>query len=90
MSHELRTPMNSILGFAQLLADAELPPRVPQGRAAHPQGGRHLLHLINEVLDIARIEAGRSRCRSSRCALGPVLQEALDLVRPLAAARGVG
>src|SRR5260370_6460505 len=63
MSHELRTPLNAILGFAQLL---ELDAQRPEDRESAEQiikGGRHLLSLINEVLDIARIEAG-VRCPS--------------------------
>ena len=65
MSHELRTPLNSILGFAQLL-DLESPrPQVTHILRA----GQHLLTLINEVLDIARIEAGRL----------PMSLEAIDL-----------
>ena len=62
MSHELRTPMNAILGFGQLLAadaDDPLSPGQQQRVQALLHGGRHLLLLIDEVLDIARIEAGR-------------------------------
>jgi signal transduction histidine kinase len=84
MSHELRTPMNSILGFAQLLERAQLPPEHRRA-SAHPQGGRHLLHLINEVLEIARIEANRHSLSLEPVRLGTVLQEAVALVRPLAA-----
>ena len=61
MSHELRTPMNAILGFGQLLeADADEPLRAGQRARVQEmlRGGRHLLSLINEVLDLARIEAG--------------------------------
>jgi PAS domain S-box-containing protein len=84
MSHELRTPMNSILGFAQLLARAELPPQ--QVKSVHHilKAGRHLLNLINEVLEIARIEAGRENFSLEPVALASVMQEAAGLVRPLA------
>ena len=58
MSHELRTPLNAILGFGQLLEPRTARARADVQRRADPQGGRHLLDLINEVLDIARIEAG--------------------------------
>lgn len=89
MSHELRTPMNSILGFAQLLARGEL--TAQQGKSVQHilKAGRHLLHLINEVLEIARIEAGRERFSLEPVALAPVLDEALGLVRPLAQQHGV-
>jgi signal transduction histidine kinase len=89
MSHELRTPMNSILGFAQLLARAELPAQ--QGKSVQHilKAGRHLLRLINEVLEIARIEAGREHFSLEPVALAAVLHEALGLVRPLAQQRAV-
>ncbi|AHG91648.1 PAS sensor protein [Gemmatirosa kalamazoonensis] len=84
MSHELRTPMNSILGFAQLLQRAELPPQHGKAVGHILKAGRHLLHLINEVLEIARIEAGRENFSLEPVALASVLQEAFGLVRPLA------
>ncbi len=89
MSHELRTPMNSILGFAQLLARTDLP--MQQGKSVQHilKAGKHLLHLINEVLEIARIEAGREQFSLEPVALAPVLEEALGLVRPLAQQNGV-
>src|SRR5438874_9089568 len=59
MSHELRTPLNAILGFAQLLEMDQLNPDQSECIQQIMKGGRHLLDLINEVLDIARIEAGR-------------------------------
>jgi PAS domain S-box-containing protein len=89
MSHELRTPLNSILGFAQLLEGAELAPRYQKGVQHILTAGEHLLNLINEVLDIARIESGRQQLSIEPVRLGTVMQEAVGLVRPLAAARGV-
>ncbi len=89
MSHELRTPMNSILGFAQLLARGEV--TTQQGKSVQHilKAGRHLLHLINEVLEISRIEAGREQFSLEPVALASVLEEALGLVRPLAQQHGV-
>ncbi|MEW5930482.1 MAG: PAS domain S-box protein [Gemmatimonadota bacterium] len=89
MSHELRTPLNSILGFAQILADVELDPA--DRKAVHHilTAGEHLLNLINEVLDIARIESGRQPLSLEPVRLGVALREAVSMVRPLAAARGV-
>ncbi|MDF1503736.1 PAS domain S-box protein [Roseisolibacter sp. H3M3-2] len=89
MSHELRTPMNSILGFGQLLARAQLPPSHAKGVGHIVSAGRHLLHLINEVLEISRIEAGRESFALEPVALAPAVQEALGLVRPLAQQHGV-
>ena len=89
MSHELRTPLNGILGFAQLL---ELDAETAEQRDAVEhilKGGRHLLGLINEILDLARIEAGKSSVSLEPVETGDVINSALDLVRPLAAARGI-
>ena len=77
MSHELRTPMNAILGFAQLLELDNLDARQREGVAHILKGGRHLLTLINEVLDIARIESGRLSLSSEPVCVRDVLQEAL-------------
>ena len=89
MSHELRTPLNAILGFAQLLELAALAPREHEGVTQILKGGRHLLGLINEVLDIARIEAGHLELALEPVAVADLLQEAVDLVRPLAARQQV-
>ncbi len=89
MSHELRTPLNGILGFAQLL---ELDAETPEQRDAVEhilRGGRHLLALINEVLDLARIEAGKYSISLEPVETGEVVHSALDLIRPLAAGRGI-
>jgi PAS domain S-box-containing protein len=84
MSHELRTPLNAILGFGQLLEmdslDAE-----QRDSVAHILGaGRHLLGLIDEVLDIARIEAGRLTLSLEPVDMRTVLDEVRSLIRPLA------
>jgi signal transduction histidine kinase len=89
MSHELRTPLNAVLGFAQLL---ELEPLEPDQREAVVQitkGGRHLLDLINEVLDITRIETGALSLSPEAVLARDALEEAVDLVRPLAAASNI-
>jgi PAS domain S-box-containing protein len=79
MSHELRTPMNSILGFAQLLGRKPLPADQRKSVDHILKAGRHLLDLINEVLDIARIEANRLQLSLEPVGVGSVLQEALSL-----------
>ncbi|MBB4638016.1 PAS domain S-box protein [Longimicrobium terrae] len=89
MSHELRTPMNSILGFAQLLGRAELPSNDQKSVQHILKAGRHLLNLINEVLEIARIEAGRHNLSLEPVRVTPLVEEALGLVRPMAAQWGV-
>ncbi|CAN1600991.1 ATP-binding protein [Pseudomonas mediterranea] len=88
MSHELRTPLNAILGFAQLLDMDSTAGQRPQ--VSHIlRAGQHLLALINEVLDIARIEAGRLPLNIEPIALATVLHEALTLVSPMAADAGI-
>src|SRR5438309_6021026 len=89
MSHELQTPLNAILGFAQLLEMEALSPEERESVDHILKGGRHLLDLINEVLDIARIEAGRLAVSLEPVSVNEVVQESLDLVVPLAAAQDV-
>ncbi|MEW5926176.1 MAG: PAS domain S-box protein [Gemmatimonadota bacterium] len=84
MSHELRTPLNSILGFAQVLDRAGMAPEHQKSLQHILRAGRHLLQLINEVLEIARIEAGRQSLSLEPVKIGAVLAEAVGLVRPLA------
>src|ERR1700722_4769810 len=84
MSHELRTPLNSILGFAQLLALADLAAQHQGNVQQILKGGYHLLELINEVLDLARIEAGRLSLSPEPVQIKDAVKEALDLVRPIA------
>lgn len=89
MSHELRTPLNAVLGFAQLLALDELRPEQASSVEQIMLGGRHLLDLINEVLDISRIEAGRMSLSPEVVKGAEVIREAIELVRPLGAEHGI-
>ena len=82
MSHELRTPMNSILGFAQLLQMGTLTPRQKTGVGHILNSGKHLLNLINEVLDISRIEAGKISLSMEPIQLLGVIREMMDIVKP--------
>jgi len=89
MSHELRTPLNAILGFGQLLEKQE-PTDVQRARISYIlSAGRHLLELINEVLDIARIEAGRMQFSLEPVCVIDAVDEAIGLVRPLAMERKI-
>ncbi len=90
MSHELRTPMNAILGFSQLLElDRGLDTRAAGYVREILRAGHHLLTLINEVLDLARIESGRMSLSPEALPLADLVQEAETLVRPLAQQRKV-
>lgn len=88
MSHELRTPMNSILGFGQLLARHETSEDKRRNIDHIMRAGKHLLRLINEVLELARIEANRLQLSIEPVKLEPIVQEAIGLVRPLAEQHG--
>ncbi|QHF44812.1 histidine kinase [Pseudomonas sp. S35] len=88
MSHELRTPLNSILGFAQLL-DMDAPKAQKPDVGHILRAGQHLLTLINEVLDIAKIEAGSLALNIGPIPLVGALQEALTLVSPMATDAGI-
>lgn len=86
MSHELRTPLNAVLGFAQLLELDDLEPSHRESVAQIVKGGRHLLNLINEVLDISRIDTGTLALSVEPVLACELIEETLDLVRPLAEA----
>jgi CheY-like chemotaxis protein len=82
MSHELRTPLNAVLGYAQLLAmDGGLSPRQARGVDAIHQSGEHLLALINDILDLARIEAGRTELNPEPVNVSDFLQTVVNLMR---------
>jgi signal transduction histidine kinase/ActR/RegA family two-component response regulator len=90
MSHELRTPLNAILGFGQLL---EFETTAQPAQAGHVReilrAGNHLLELIDEVLDLARVESGRLSVSAEPVALLPLVQECLKLLQPQAQAQGI-
>jgi PAS domain S-box-containing protein len=89
MSHELRTPLNAILGFAQVLQLDELSDEKKESVLQILRGGEHLLALINEVLDIARIEAGHLALSAEAVDARDIVQLAMELVQPLAQQRDV-
>jgi len=89
MSHELRTPLNSILGFAQLLELDATDPTQRQNLHYILTAGQHLLQLINELLDISRIEAGRLSLSLEPVSISEIVRECVHLVRPLADSRAI-
>lgn len=92
MSHELRTPMNAIIGYAELLGEGIVGPVTEAQREQIQRLQRaatHLLGLINQVLNLARIEAGREGVDAAPFALGPLIREVIGLVEPLASRRGL-
>jgi len=89
MSHELRTPLNAILGFGQLLERSPLAEREHRHAEYVVKGGQHLLTLIDEVLEISRIESGSLGISVEPVLLAHGVQGALDLVGSLADQRGI-
>jgi PAS domain S-box-containing protein len=89
MSHELRTPMNSILGFAQLMQMSDLKPAQSKGVNHILNSGTHLLNLINEVLDVSKIDAGQMALSPETVDIRSVINEMIDIVRPDAVKRNM-
>jgi signal transduction histidine kinase/CheY-like chemotaxis protein len=92
MSHELRTPLNAILGFGQILKIDKKTPLtgIQNGQVEEIlKGGKHLLALINEVLDLARIESGKFDLSIKAICLSDVVNEMLTLIVPLAEKKGI-
>lgn len=90
MSHELRTPLNAVLGFSQLIVADGRVDALTGGRVQEIlRAGQHLLELINEVLDLARVESGAMSVSPEPVAMGALLAECLALLQPMAQARGV-
>jgi PAS domain S-box-containing protein len=89
MSHDLRTPLNAVLGYAQVLAMDTLSDEQADSLRQILKGGSHVLELINEVLDIARIEAGHLSLSREPVAVADVVPPVVELARPLGSARGI-
>jgi CheY-like chemotaxis protein len=92
MSHELRTPLNSIIGFSDLLAEqgaANFNPKQKRFLGHIQQGSRHLLELINDILDLSKIEAGHLELRYEDFELAPAVAEVVATVRPVATAKNI-
>jgi PAS domain S-box-containing protein len=91
MSHELRSPLNAILGFAQLM-ETSTPAPTPAQKASIDQilyGGWHLLHLVNEILELAGIESGQMALDMAPVALADVLSDCETMIKPQAVTRGI-
>jgi len=92
MSHELRTPLNAIVGYSDLLSEqpaGPLPPPYPRFVANIQEGARHLLAMVNDLLDISRIEAGRIDINREAFSPAGALEEVLAVVAPLARIKNI-
>ena len=92
MSHELRTPLNAILGFSEMIRDQLLGPASPrysEYAGFISESGKHLLNLVNDVLDMAKIDAGRMTLTLTEVELAPLVERQVSMMQPKAAERGV-
>ncbi|MBR9802578.1 response regulator [bacterium] len=89
VSHELRTPLTAILGFTDLVLDHELEPEVERASLTIKQNGQHLLSILNDILDLSKIEAGHLRIERSDCSPGQIIEEVISLLRVRATAKGI-
>ncbi|AXS80671.1 HAMP domain-containing sensor histidine kinase [Dechloromonas sp. HYN0024] len=89
MSHELRTPLNGILGFADLLKDDLEDPDQRSHAEIIAQSGNHLLQLVNEILDLAKIESGEMHFNISAVPLAGMLSECIASQRAIAEEKGL-
>lgn len=89
MSHDIRTPMNAVLGFAALLnKEAENPVRVREYTGKIMASGQHLLSLINDILDVSKIESGKVVLNLEKFALNDVVSSVDAIIQPMAKAKG--
>jgi two-component system, NtrC family, sensor kinase len=92
MSHELRTPLNAIIGFSEVLSEGmfgDINEKQTEYLGDILEAGRHLLSLINDILDLSKIEAGRMELESADFDLPSAIENALILVRERASRRGI-
>ena len=92
MSHELRTPLNAVIGFSEVLLErmfGELNERQEEYLRDILNSGKHLLELLNEILDLSKVEAGRMELELSAFSVRGVIEHALALVRERAALHGI-
>src|SRR5262249_36287821 len=92
MSHELRTPLNAIIGFSEVLLDPSL--KVTEAEQSQfltdvLSSGKHLLGLINEILDLARIEAGKMELQIEPALLSDILESVRNTMRSLAVKKNI-
>lgn len=88
-NHELRTPVSVIIGFTHYLQRLDQGPEIKEISSAMSRAARHLAELVDDVMDIARIEAGELKCSLEPVAVSDVIDETIGLLTPLATERGV-
>jgi PAS domain S-box-containing protein len=92
MSHELRTPLNSIIGFAELIADERLGPigaRYPEFARTMLNSAQHLLRLINDILDLAKVESGKIALEPQRVVVRDLIEDVTSIIKGIAKERKI-
>ena len=89
MSHEIRTPMTAILGFVELLLENSDNPENAEAAAIIKRNAEHLLNLINDILDLSKIEAGKLAVEQIDCSPRRILSEVISLMRIRANAKNL-
>lgn len=90
MSHEIRTPMNGVLGYAELLRSTTLDSEQRQFLQTIEASGRHLLSIINDILDVSQIEVGKLAIRPAAFDIRRCIRQVFEMLRPVAEAKGLG
>jgi PAS domain S-box-containing protein len=89
MSHEIRTPLNAIIGFSEVLMEEELTEEQKDYVGLVYNSGKHLLHLINDILDLSKIEAGKMNIEMKQCSLGQFIANIESMMQPFATEKGL-
>ena len=89
MAHEIRTPMNGVMGFAELLLCGPLAPEQQRQAALILDSGRSLLKLLNDILDVSKIDAGQLEIANEPFVLRHGVAQCVDLMRPMASQKGL-
>ena len=89
MSHEIRTPMNSIVGFSELALDDEIPPKTRGYLSKIKENSNWLLQIINDILDISKIESGKMELETIPFKLSEVLTRCRTIISPKAHEKGI-